>query len=98
VTSLLFGLNHWDLVQGTFAVAIGIYLGYLTERTGTIWPAIFCHAANNSLATLAAAGDVDLVGFLGPVTTVVAAVAFVCFSAVCLPLLLRGGPRCAEPD
>lgn len=94
-TSLLFGLNHWDLVQGTFAVAIGIYLGYLTERTGTIWPAMFCHAANNALATLAAAEGVDLVGFLGPKSTIIAAIVFVCFSALCLPLLLRGGPRSA---
>jgi len=96
-TSLLFGLNHWDLVQGTFAVAIGIYLGYLTERTGTLWPAMFCHAANNALATLAAAGGVDLVGFLGPKNTIVAAIAFVCFSAVCLPLLLSAKPQAVRP-
>ena len=81
VTSLLFGLNHWDLVQGTFAVAIGIYLGYLTERTGTIWPAMLCHATNNVIATLTAAGDVDVVAMLGTVTTLVVAIVVVSFSA-----------------
>jgi hypothetical protein len=35
-------------------ILLGLYLGELTERTGSIWPAIVCHTVNNSLSTLLA--------------------------------------------
>jgi membrane protease YdiL (CAAX protease family) len=54
VTSVLFALIHLDLVQGTFVVLLGLWLGVLTERAGSVWPAILCHALNNTAATLAA--------------------------------------------
>jgi len=47
-TSLLFGLIHFDLVQGTYAVIVGLFLGYMTERYGSILPAMIAHAINNS--------------------------------------------------
>lgn len=61
-TSLMFGVMHLDLVQGGFAVATGAVLGFITERTGSIFPAMICHATNNTIATLLSAGEVDFVG------------------------------------
>jgi len=55
VTAVLFGIMHFDLVHSTFAVGIGIWLGHLTERTGSIRPAMVCHAANNAISTLLSA-------------------------------------------
>ncbi len=55
-TALLFGGLHLDLVQGTFAFLMGLYLGLLVERTQSIWPAVLCHATNNSLAVMAQIG------------------------------------------
>jgi membrane protease YdiL (CAAX protease family) len=52
VTSVLFGVIHMDLVQGTFAVCMGLWLGEVADRTGSLWPAIVCHAFNNSMATV----------------------------------------------
>lgn len=54
VTSVLFGVIHMDLVQGTFAIFLGLWLGEVADRTGSIWPAIVCHVFNNAVATIMA--------------------------------------------
>ncbi len=52
VSSLLFGILHLDPAQGGAAVALGLYLGALTLRTGSIHAAILCHGVNNLTAIL----------------------------------------------
>ena len=52
ISAFLFGLMHMDVTQGAFAMVIGLVLGYLTVWSGSIIPAMICHAANNSLAVL----------------------------------------------
>jgi membrane protease YdiL (CAAX protease family) len=54
LSSLLFGAIHLDLAQGAAAVVLGLYLGALTLRTGSIHAAIFCHGVNNLTAILGA--------------------------------------------
>ena len=61
-TAVLFGVMHLDFIHGMFAFALGIYLGYLTEWTGSIVPAMICHAANNTYQTLATAWGLDVTG------------------------------------
>ena len=53
--SILFGAAHMDAVQGPMAVLLGLYLGSVTEWSGSIRPAIACHVANNLFGTLAPA-------------------------------------------
>ena len=48
--ALLFGLLHLDLAQGLTAFACGVFLGWLTERSGSILPGMLLHLANNMLA------------------------------------------------
>jgi membrane protease YdiL (CAAX protease family) len=50
ITSMLFSFAHLNLVQSPFALVLGLYLGRLTVRAGTIWPAILAHIANNAMA------------------------------------------------
>lgn len=50
VTAGAFGLMHLDPVHGAFALAVGLYLGWLTELAGSIRPAIGAHVANNVLS------------------------------------------------
>lgn len=50
IASLLFGILHFDVVHSTMAFFIGLYLGFLAERTGSIWPCIVCHALNNIIS------------------------------------------------
>lgn len=55
VTSLCFGLVHFDIAQGSSAVLLGLFLGAITEWSGSLRPAIICHVTNNVLGTLAPA-------------------------------------------
>jgi hypothetical protein len=55
VTAVLFGVMHMDVVQGAFAICMGLFVGEVVERTGSIWPAIVGHAFNNAVATLLSA-------------------------------------------
>lgn len=59
ITGFLFGLMHLNLLQGLFAMVLGVYLGLLTERTGSVLPAMLLHGTNNVIATLLAIGNWD---------------------------------------
>ena len=60
-SSVAFGLLHMEWIHAAMALVLGLYLGALTERTGSALPAIVCHVANNSVFTVvtAAVGTVD---------------------------------------
>jgi membrane protease YdiL (CAAX protease family) len=56
----LFGLAHLDWIHTPSAFVIGVYLGWLVHRTGSVRPAILAHAVNNAawvLATWAGLGS-----------------------------------------
>ncbi len=48
VTSIIFGLFHVSPQGIALATILGVWLGVLAYRTGSIWSGIFCHAAINS--------------------------------------------------
>lgn len=50
--ALLFALLHMDLAQGITAFVCGVFLGWLTERTGSILPGMLLHFVNNAIAFL----------------------------------------------
>ena len=54
VTSTAFAVLHVDisLVHIVLAFALGLYLGWVVETTGSALPAITCHIVNNVLYTL----------------------------------------------
>ncbi len=49
VSTLLFALAHFDPKHMVFAAALGLWLGVVAWRTGSIWPAVFCHAGVNAV-------------------------------------------------
>jgi membrane protease YdiL (CAAX protease family) len=51
-TGVLFGLYHLRLTQAVPLSVLGIYLCYLTWRTGSLWPAIVVHFLNNGFAVV----------------------------------------------
>lgn len=51
-SSLVFGLVHGNWVQAPFAFVIGLALGWMYYRTGSLFPGILMHFVNNSTAVL----------------------------------------------
>ena len=95
IAATLFGLLHFDLVHSPFAFGFGLALGYATERSGSIWPAVWAHMINNTVSVFLSAWGLD-----GPekplhiwiTVAVMAAVAVVC---VILVELKRPAPQAA---
>jgi membrane protease YdiL (CAAX protease family) len=52
ITAAGFALFHLDPVHAGFALAVGLFLGWLTELAGSIRPAIGAHLANNVVSLL----------------------------------------------
>ncbi|HSI32265.1 MAG: lysostaphin resistance A-like protein [Phycisphaerae bacterium] len=59
ITSLFFGILHMDVVQSTYAAILGVFLGYIAYTSGSIWPAFYGHAANNTASVLFTAFGVE---------------------------------------
>lgn len=64
LTSVAFGLLHLEWIHATLALALGLYLGWITELAGSALPAITCHVINNTLFTVLTAllGTVEAPG------------------------------------
>jgi len=54
LSGVLFGLYHLRPSQVLPLVVLGLFLAYLTWRTGSLWPAILVHVLHNGLAVVAA--------------------------------------------
>lgn len=54
VSGVAFGCFHLSLTQVLPLTVIGLYLAYLTWRTGSIWPAVLAHFANNGIIVVVA--------------------------------------------
>jgi membrane protease YdiL (CAAX protease family) len=91
VTSACFGVLHVDVsgVHMALAFAMGLYLGFVVERTDSVLPAIVCHVVNNVVYTLQTA-------FGGTVqdraTNAVIAAACALLFVLCLAWLRRAAP------
>ena len=63
ITAFSFGLFHMDWLHGLLALALGLYLGWITELTGSALPAVVCHVINNALFTILTASLGMIEGF-----------------------------------
>jgi len=54
LSGVLFGLYHLRPSQILPLAVLGLYLAYLTWRTGSLWPAILVHVLHNGLAVVVA--------------------------------------------
>ena len=52
VSALIFGIIHFNLAQGLHAFLIGLLLGWLYSKTGSILPGFVFHWVNNTVAYL----------------------------------------------
>lgn len=67
-SALIFGVFHLNPAQIPFAFLLGLLLGWLYYRTGSLLPGILCHFINNSLGVILLRSDhadarmIDMVG------------------------------------
>jgi membrane protease YdiL (CAAX protease family) len=54
LSSVMFGLFHIDLGAIVPTFALGLALGWVYLKTGSIWPAMFAHGLHNTVAVLIA--------------------------------------------
>ena len=54
ISSAVFGLFHIDLGAIVPTFALGLALGWVYIKTGSIWPAMFAHGMHNTVAVLIA--------------------------------------------
>lgn len=52
VQALAFGIFHMNLTQGIYTFVLGLALGYVTYRSGSIAPAMLMHLVYNLMGTL----------------------------------------------
>ncbi len=50
-SALLFATTHLDPVRFVPVFALGLLFGWLAWRSGSLWPAVAAHAANNGIAS-----------------------------------------------
>lgn len=50
ITSILFGLVHWQWNVGVDVFILSLALCYLREKTHSLWPAVMLHATKNGIA------------------------------------------------
>lgn len=52
IISILFGVAHMNLVQGTLAALSGVFFGWIYYKTGILWSSILGHVLLNTIATV----------------------------------------------
>lgn len=50
LSALIFGLMHGNLTQVPFALLLGLLFGFVTLRTGKLWPCMIIHTLNNAMS------------------------------------------------
>lgn len=71
MASFVFMLMHFDSTRFPGVFEIGLLLGYVYYRTGTIWAPILMHAVNNGTISLATVWPEVYDGLFGPVTVII---------------------------
>lgn len=87
IQAFLFGLFHMNMIQGCYAFVIGLVLGYVCEKGGSIYYAIFLHFLFNLWGTVIAG---LLEGVTHPVAVILFYVAVIVSTIIGLLLFMKG--------
>jgi len=59
-SGLIFGIIHTNLIDFIPLVILGIFLGYLADKSRSIFPGMFVHFLNNTIAVIAMFASIQL--------------------------------------
>lgn len=85
--AFLFGVFHMNIIQGPYAFVLGLILGYVCEKGGSIYYAIFLHFLFNLWGTV---GVSLLAEITHPVATILFFLAVVASTIIGLLLFIKG--------
>ncbi len=51
-SSIVFGIMHGNFEQIPFAIMVGLILGYIYVKTGSIWVSVAVHCVNNAISVI----------------------------------------------
>lgn len=51
-SSIIFGVMHGNFEQIPFAILVGLILGYIYVKTGSIWTGVLVHGVNNAISVI----------------------------------------------
>lgn len=51
-SSIIFGIMHGNFEQIPFAIFVGLVLGYIYVKTGSIWTGVLVHGVNNAISVI----------------------------------------------
>lgn len=52
LSGIFFGIFHMNLVQGIYAIPLGVLFAYIAYRSNSVLPCIFAHLLNNGFSTI----------------------------------------------
>jgi hypothetical protein len=88
-TSACFAIMHLEWLHGLLAFILGLYLGAITELTGSALPAVASHVVNNVLFTVLTALGGTVLAFWPNVALLIACLAVFGGCVVCLRQTLK---------
>lgn len=91
MSSIMFGLMHRNLVQAPFAFIVGLGLGFVAVKGGSVWLAVIVHFINNLLA-------VCFTYLTKNLTTTMKSAVFCSYAAVMLAVGVIGFCLCKQKD
>lgn len=100
VGAVLFAAMHLNPVSLPGLLLLGALFGWLALRTGSVWPGVAAHAANNAVASLIAVAVPDAAGRAEP-AELLSALALLAVGLAALPALrmalTRAAPEAPAP-
>ena len=82
VSSVIFGLMHGNFEQIPFAFLVGLVLGFIRIKTGSIWVCVAVHAFNNLVSVI--------FNYLPDISPMAENMAYMIFLILCLAAALYG--------
>lgn len=95
-SALIFGLMHGNPYQMVLGFLLGIPLGIITIKTGSIIPAIICHMANNFIASVTTVIDYYDESLSSVVSIIFIPVFFIIGIIVLMTMVLKGDMKLPE--
>lgn len=93
LSALLFAVVHMNLYQGSYTIFIGLFLGIILWKSGSLWLTVIFHIVYNTLGGLFGAVDSRLLEFLFVKTYIAPIIGVIMMIDSLRFFLIKGGKR-----